>query len=327
MKSIARGSVVAVTMVVLLGPLAQAQLEESYNMASPYVESKEPLSSLAVSPKGYGKGLIHTEKHPIYGNPMAHPLPNLLIGGSYGTSPGALNTPPNRQPQVKGGNSYATPETGLVHGPDGMLTDVHVAPIPGASGYLPGSPSFGHKGEGYVGMNPSKPMLVGTQDPAAYAPQTGASPMIPGGIGGNQNGWPAMLPRDAAADPLSAGLFGLTAKPFQEKPGSTPRPISAPGYPYAGNSVLGDKVVSGNPYFPGTASNSVPVPVDPKKDGYLVTDAKAARIASPEGLSPEEEDLIGHSHFAGRPSTSSADTKSTRFRASRTFLRKAKKVH
>jgi hypothetical protein len=46
MKFIAQGSVVAAAMVVLLGPLAQAQLEESYNMASPYVESKEPLSSL-----------------------------------------------------------------------------------------------------------------------------------------------------------------------------------------------------------------------------------------------------------------------------------------
>ena len=122
------------------------------------------------------------------------------------------------------------------------------------------------------------------------------SPVHSGGIPGART-WPAQNPVEAVPNnnPVGAGLFGLSAKPFQEVPGSKPRPISAPGFPYAGNSVLGQGSTQDrrNPYYPHELSNSVVGAVE-AKDGYIARDPSLSARENPQGLSDEEQDLLGH---------------------------------
>ena len=273
------------------GASVDPPLDSAYNMHAPYVEPKGKIEQYAVSPAPYGKGQPPLSAGATYANPMGSPTPAKSIGGVYGMTPGALNTPASHQPTLSGLSKK--PENGMIRNNDAQ-------PIPGASGYLPPAPitmDKDEKGTAYLGLHPgNKPQMLPTTNPSAY-PVDVAAARVPGGVIGAK-GWPANSPLEASphnGNPAGAGLFGLSAKPFQEVPGSRPRPISAPGFPYAGNSVLGEGTTHdrSNPYFPGTTSNSVVGQVE-AKDGYIARDPAASARENAQGLSDEEEDLLGH---------------------------------
>ena len=106
-------------------------LDSAYNMHAPYVEPKGKIEQYSVSPMPYGKGQPPMSAGVTYANPMGSPLPAHMIGGSYGLTPGALNTPASHQPTLPEVSKKTV---------NGMVRNNKAQPIPGASSYLAPAP-------------------------------------------------------------------------------------------------------------------------------------------------------------------------------------------
>ena len=150
----------------------------------------------------------------------------LTIAGSYGNSPQALNVIASQQPAAMFDSS----------GKPTMAYTKHVQPI------------WGHAGLGL----PASPM----EQPGADKDGKKSGYFTSGTV--NNLNLYGGAPVDKVGDGkgISPAMFGVSATTYQEVPGSKPRPISAPGYPYAQpnagagsphSAAFGPKH---NPYFP-----------------------------------------------------------------------------
>ena len=121
-----------------------------------------------------------------------------MIAGSYGNSPQALNVMASQQPAAIFDSSEAS-----------LAYTKHVQPI------------WGHAGLGL----PASPM---------EQPGADKNGNITSGTVNNLNLYGG-APVDKVGDGkgISPAMFGVSATTYQEVPGSKPRPIGAPGYPYA----------------------------------------------------------------------------------------------
>ena len=144
-----------------------------------------------------------------------------LIAGSYGNSPQALNVAASQQPAA-------------LYDQNGKPTMIYTKRV---------SPIWGHAG---LGLPPSP-----VENPDNAGKKNG---YYTSGFVNNVHLYGAGTPdKTISGKGISPAMYGISATTFQEVPGSPPRPISAPGYPYAKPAAIGKASAYGpkhNPYFP-----------------------------------------------------------------------------
>ena len=144
-----------------------------------------------------------------------------IIAGSYGNSPQALNVVASQQPAA-------------LYDQNGKPTMIYTKRV---------SPIWGHAG---LGLPPSP-----VENPDNAGKKNG---YYTSGFVNNVHLYGAATPdKTISGKGISPAMYGISATTFQEVPGSPPRPISAPGYPYAKPAAIGKASAYGpkhNPYFP-----------------------------------------------------------------------------
>ena len=177
-----------------------------------------------------GTGRLETQKNAAVNKPRstistspdaAALQKKYLIAGSYGNSPQALNVVPSHQPS-------------MLYDQNGKPTMIYTKRV---------SPIWGHAG---LGLPPSP-----VENPSGEGKKNG---YYTSGFVNNVHLYGAQTPdKTVSGKGISPAMYGISATTFQEVPGSPPRPISAPGYPYAKPAAIGKASAYGpkhNPYFP-----------------------------------------------------------------------------